>query len=295
MTSLSEAFMAHYQLAGYSMRVLPGLGGVEVAVAKDGLRGEYTGQLPEYDIALLACAQIGLDVTNPPIVRGYEMEANQWADIVDALKMSDAGALANRPLASSVHPGYRYFATDERVSYVKVGELSYGAWVADRPVGALELETIKPSSAGTAVTLTNAGTVYGFDLLTTAGYVFDGDTVRVSAQNFSFTMSHTSTSTLSAFIQYNKNGGGTWYNAGVCQERSFTNLSGFGLGYVTGMDNAVGIIPAAVGGGALTPGDVFQVRIGVMRGGGSSGTAAPFINAAFGAAPSLVLEKIPSA
>lgn len=64
--SLSQVFMDYFNLNSYAVRVLPGMGGTEVVVSKNGDRGTATRQLPEYQVALIACASIGIDIDPPP-------------------------------------------------------------------------------------------------------------------------------------------------------------------------------------------------------------------------------------
>lgn len=70
MTSLSEIFTAYFDLDSYSKRTLPGSGGIEVVVSKDGLRGEAVMEATEYVVALAACVELGLDIDPPPPLEG---------------------------------------------------------------------------------------------------------------------------------------------------------------------------------------------------------------------------------
>lgn len=64
--SLSQTFTPYYDLDSYAARILPGTGGTEVIVSKDGARGEATSEYGEYVAALMACTSMGLDTSTPP-------------------------------------------------------------------------------------------------------------------------------------------------------------------------------------------------------------------------------------
>lgn len=224
------------------------------------------------------------DIPDPYPVDALVLRGEQGVQGIQGPAMANSGTIAAIPAASSESPGFLYYATDEGVQYVKVGALGSGSWTPIS-LGARELALVQPSTDGSAVTLTNATTWYGIPELTTGSMTYNSSKrLVVSGDNLCFAMSAGTASEVTYAIQYNKNGGATWYYAGGS---ALDYADGFGFLHP---HNIRGIIPNA-GTGTLANGDTFTVRIAVYRSGGVSRTITQKFIEALGALPYLqVLE-----
>jgi hypothetical protein len=188
-----------------------------------------------------------------------------------------AGPISQLPVAAEVPDGFRYYAEDERLGYVKKGPYGGGLWVVDRP-GLQIVECIEEedSPLGDSFTLTAASTNYGVPGFATAPFEFEGGVIEATAANLAFSQGATATNLgVNATIQFTKDGGATWQNMGVGVQRSLTDLGVLGIGWVAAQDNVSGV--ATSGRAGLVAGDTIQVRLAAIRANAPS-TAVRLVN-----------------
>lgn len=196
------------------------------------------------------------------------------------------GLLSAIPVASTVPDGYRYRATDELVTYVKSGAVGGGSWLPEAVQGITWLETIKPTTTSSAVTLTTAATPYGLPGMTSTPFVYNGKNVHAIASNIYLTQSNATDRNISTMLQYTKNAGVNWYGfGGPGAKKSLTDLTLFSLGHVSNTFDIQGVLPCPTL--ALTIGDTVQVRLAAFRNASTSIDVSLMVNTAFVYCPTL--------
>ncbi len=161
--------------------------------------------------------------------------------------------------------GFTFYAEDEGLRYVKVGAYGGGAWVVDRP-GTWVVEHIVEAATplGTAFNLALTGTRYAVPGFTTAPFTYEGGVIEAVAANFSFSKGATATDLgINVIAEFTKDAGATWHPMGIGTQRSNTDLTLFGLGWVSSQDHCLGAAPS--GAAAPAPGDTVQVRAAAVR------------------------------
>jgi hypothetical protein len=167
---------------------------------------------------------------------------------------ADAGDIADIPDPEDVPSGFRYYAEDEGIGYLKIGPLGSGAWIIDVRTGAEIADILTPTSSSSFTLGTTPSGIVG---LISDPFEYDGRVIRAEFGAVSLSQGANSTTrAINAVLQFTKDGGTTWKTMATGQQRSLTDLTAFALGWVAALDNSHGVAPT--GFASLTPGDTVQ-------------------------------------
>lgn len=203
------------------------------------------------------------------------------------LAYGQTGTVSNLPTASTKRDGFLYAATDQGgIPYIKSGAKGSGSWLQPK-FGAEMVALVKPNTNGSSVTLTAASTWYAIPEIITGNVTYDGRPIIATLSgvaSIQTTGTYVSGSTEFA-LQYNINGGTTWYNFISALESNTVNLFGTGL---VRSHTLIGALPAAE---ALSSGNIIKVRGAIMRGDATSRTSILAYDTALGAVPVLQIVR----